>query len=100
VQKVQGKETSLTISDEQSAFDSILELDSSHCNELLLANNSSTRFRTSENQSIPIDSESSLFDLSATDWMSSSSTSDHSNCYEVSVSSCSPVVTNDDIDML
>jgi len=29
--------------------------------------------------------------------MSFSSTFDDSNCYEVSVSSCSPVVTNDDI---
>jgi len=87
----------LTISDEQSAFNSISELDSSRCNELLLAKNSSTSSWTSESQFISIDSESSLLDSSATDQISSSNTSDDSNCYEVSVSGCSPVVTNGDI---
>jgi len=85
----------LTISGEQSAFDSIAELDLSRCNEL---HNSSTSSWTSESQFVSIDSESSLLDSSTTDQMSSSSTSDDSNCYEVSVSGCSPVVTNDDID--
>ena len=97
VQKVwssQRKETSLAISDEQSA---ITELDSSRCNELLLSNDSSTSSWTSESQSVSINSESSLLTHSTTDQMLSSSTFDDSNCYEVSVSSCSSVVTNDDI---
>ena len=73
VQASQGKETSLTISGEQSTFDSIAEFDLSHCNEL---HNSSTSSWISESRSISIDSESSLLDLSTTDQMSSLNTCD------------------------
>ena len=73
VQASQGKETSLTISGEQSAFDSIAEFDLSRCNEL---HNSSTSSWIIESRSISIDSESSLLDSSTTDQMSSSSTCD------------------------
>ena len=57
----------------------------------------STSSWTSESQSVSINSESGLLDSSNTDQMSSSSTFDDSNCYEVCVSNCSSVVTNDDI---
>ena len=57
----------------------------------------STSSRTSESQSVSVNSESSLLDSSTTDQMSSSSTFVDSNCYEITVSNFSSVVTNDDI---
>lgn len=90
VKSSQSQETPLAISDEHST-NSLTQI----ADELPLEN--SHDMSTTESQSISTlsstDSQSSLLELSTTDQMSSSSISDDSS---ISVSSCSPAVTNDD----